>query len=236
MKTDTAYSWCREFRSIDNVAVFHVDLTPNPSRELESFGLLSSDEQARWHRFHQERPRREFALVRSALRAILCDRLNCNTTQLQLNVTDYGKPFALLDQSCAPVSFNVSHSGNHGLIALSDGRKLGVDVEARLPRNDIDEITGLVFTPNEQAEVAHAEGMQKIDLFYRIWTLKEALIKAVGTGFHMDTKKFEIPARMRHGARDSLFRFPQFADIDWKIRNLGNDHLAAAIAYECSPV
>lgn len=109
---------------------------------------------------------------------------------------------------------------------------MGVDVEERVLRYDIDGIARTVFGPNEQAELASASGWQKTRLFFRLWTLKEALIKAIGTGFSMNVAEFEIPSDMRLGARRSIFQFPQVPDIRWKLENLGNSDLAAAIAYE----
>ena len=222
-----------EFRRLDDVQVFHVDLTCDAKREARAIRLLDSSERDRWHRFRYERPRREFALVRAALRSVLCSKLGCDAKRLQLQVTRHGKPFARVGGIRAPVSFNVSHSGKHGLIAVADRGMVGVDVEERIVRPHIDGIATLVFGPNELAELAAASGGTRTCLFYTLWTLKEALIKAVGTGFVMDTSQFEIPSVMRQGAPGCRYRLPQMADICWRIENLGNDHLAAAVAYEC---
>ncbi|MDE2731567.1 MAG: 4'-phosphopantetheinyl transferase superfamily protein [Bacteroidota bacterium] len=116
---------------------------------------------------------------------------------------------------------------------MVDEGMVGVDVEAPIMRPDIDGVATLVFGPNEQAELSAARGRNKTRLFYTLWTLKEALIKAIGTGFAMDTSQFEIPSVMRQGALRCRYRLPQMADICWRLENCGNDHLAAAVAYEC---
>lgn len=225
-------SWFYSFRAIDDILVIHVDLTPNKEREAHAFAWLDNEEQDRWNRYRYDRPQREFALCRAALRAVLCNRIGCDNTQLVVGVSSHGKPFALVNGIASPANFNVSHSGNHGLIAFALKRRLGVDVEERVLRHDIDGVARTVFGPNEQADLASASGCQKTRLFFRLWTLKEALIKAIGLGFSMNVAQFEIPPDMRLGARRCIFRFPQMPDIRWKLENLSNSNISAAIAYE----
>ena len=127
-------SWIRRFRKIDDIVVVHIDLAPQKDQISLAVTWLDQEEITRWRRYRFGRPQRQFALCRAALRAVLCSRLDCKNSQLSVGVSDYGKPFALLDGSPAPVSFNVSHSGNHGLIAFAQKKRLGVDVEERVLR------------------------------------------------------------------------------------------------------
>ena len=69
--------------------------------------------------------RRRFVLCRGALRAILCGDLGCENERLTFGERRYGKPFALVDAMPAQISFNVSHSGRHGLIAVAQDGQLG---------------------------------------------------------------------------------------------------------------
>jgi len=93
-----------------------------------------------------------------------------------------------------------------------------------------------MFTSNERAELASAEGEQKIHLFFRLWTMKEALVKAVGRGLYLDLSAFEIPVAVRGGVkRCSMFHFPQLPAVRWQLENLGSRGFAAAIAYELDP-
>ena len=232
MAADALDSWFHTFREIDDILVIHVDLTPHEAREAHAFSLLDDEERARWRRFRYPRPRREFALCRAALRSILCSRLDCENERLALGVSDHGKPFGLVGGMAAPVSFNVSHSGKHGLIALSPQGRLGVDVEERAARIDLDLMIETVFSPGEQAGFASVREPEKRRLFFKLWTLKEALIKALGTGFSLDPARFEIPPAMRRGAKKSMFRFPHIPDVEWSLESLGNPDFAAAIAYE----
>ena len=91
------------------------------------------------------------------------------------------------------------------------------------------------FAPAEQAELAAARGARKAELFFRLWTMKEALLKALGVGLSLDTSGFEIPPSLRQGAPTSLFRFPHAPTVGWRLDNLGNADFAAAVAHELKP-
>lgn len=214
------------------VTVAHVDLTPCTEREIEARGWLDEPERERWGRYLADGPRRRFALCRAALRAILCNRLGCRNEHLTFGASRHGKPFARVRGEPAPVSFNVSHSGEHGLIAFAPDGRLGVDVEERVARRDLDVLIEAVLGPDEQAEVRSAEGRRKIHLFFGLWTAKEALIKAQGQGLAFDMSRFEIPLAMRRGAKTSPFRFPEAPTIRWRLVDLSDERFAAAVAYE----
>lgn len=227
--------WWHSFNRIDDVVVLHVDLTPNAAREACALAWLDEAEKARLRRYRYARPRRESALCRAALRAVLCDRLGCRNDQLAFDTSRHGKPFAVLRGAPASISFSVSHSGRHGLIALAPSGRLGVDVEERVARHDPDGEIRMIFAPRERAELASATGDRKFHLFFALWTMKEALIKALGTGFALDMSRFEIPPQMYLGASTSIFRFPHLPTIRWRLDNLGNDRFAAAVAHELVP-
>ena len=194
---------------------------------------LDGGERERCTRFLVQRPRREFRLCRAALRALLCRRLGCRNDALAFAPAEHGKPFALVDGAPAPVSFNVSHSGCHGLIAVAAGGRIGVDIEERVIRHDIDGVLRTAFAPDEQADLAAASGRRKTELLFRLWTMKEALIKALGSGLSLDTASFTLPAGLRRGAvRSALFRFPWMPGVEWVLSDLSNAGFAAALAHD----
>ena len=236
MSADALDSWFRKFHEFGDVSVVHVDLTPHERREAHAISWLDESEWDRWLRYRFDRPRREFVLCRAVLRSILCSRLGCENEQLAFGASEHGKPFALVDGSEAPISFNVSHSGKHGLLAFAPLGRLGVDVEERFARIDLDAMVGTVFVPEEQADFASVRENDKHQLFFTLWTLKETLVKALGTGFFLDPARFEIPPAIRRGAKRGVFRFPHIPDTSWRLENLGNADFAAAIAYESDSV
>ncbi len=212
----------------------HVNLMPDASSEASSLLWLNKEEQARCRQYPLPGPRRRFALCRAALRSILCHELGCGNERLSFGLSDYGKPFALVDEESAPISFNLSHSAKHGLIALVPHGRLGVDVEERVPRRDFDEMSEAVFGPHEQSALARVRGRDRVRLFFRLWTIKEALVKALGLGFTLDVSQFEVPQALHQG-RTGMFRFPQLPEVRWRVEYIGNENFSAAIAHELLP-
>ena len=231
MPASDSQQWWSLFREVGAVTVLHVDLTPHAGREASALSWLDDDELSRSRRFLHPGPRRRYVLCRSALRAILCTQLASENIQLAFGESRYGKPYALLDDRHVAISFNVSHSGVHGLIAVAPHGQLGVDVEEIVPREDIDGVSRMVYGPNELSALAMAGECGKVDLFYKFWTVKEALIKAVGMGFSLDPLSFEVPSTLHHGAT-SRFRFSQWPEVIWQIEYIGNEGFAAAVAHE----
>ena len=224
--------WWRPFRRIEEIDVFYVDLAPNERFEAAAFGLLNVAERARWRRFAFPGPKRRFALCRGALRTHISDRVGCTNDQLTFGENEHGKPYALVSGRRLPISFNVTHSGRHGLLAIGSSARLGVDVEERVSNRHIDLLSESVFGPNERSELKMVEGQRKIAMFFKLWTVKEALVKALGVGMSLDTSEFEVPEKMRRGEKRDVFVFPHLPKIKWQLEDISDRRFAAAIAYE----
>jgi len=223
-------AWWSAWRESEDSVILHVDIRPDSDHEERAYGLLDEDERARWDRFVHEGARRRFALCRAALRINLCQRLACSNGELSFGYLEHGKPFAIVNGVPSPANFNVSHSGRHGLIAFAKQDALGVDLEVRRPGRDFDGIGSRVYGPQERLALS-AAGRGKADLFYRLWSLKEALIKALGTGFSLSPSHFEIPPQMLAGDPSAEFRFPHLPSDRFWLEDLGEPRFAAARAY-----
>ena len=226
---DPAIFWS-DWRKTGPVSILEVDLAPNPEWDASAWSWLDAAERAHADGIALERTRRQFLRCRSALRANLCERLGCANPDLRFGYGEHGKPY-LLGEWSGP-SFNVSHSGAHGLIAFAPSGRLGVDLEARKPRDNFDGLGARVYGAREMAVLRSAVGGEKAEVFYRLWAMKEALIKALGTGFTLSPSRFEVPGPMIHGAPDGDFRFPHLPDVGWRLVNLEESRFAAAVAYE----
>ena len=210
--------------------VLHVDLRADPDREERALKLLDEAERARRKRFVAAGAGRRFALCRAALRVALCERIGCSNEDLSFGYREHGKPFAVVDGVPSDASFNVSHSGEHGLIGFAARGGLGVDLEVRAPMRDFDGIGGRVYGPRERRALAAAASSSKVELFYRLWSLKEALIKALGTGFSLSPSRFEVPMALLEGERSATFRFPHLPADPFHLEDLGEPRFAAALA------
>lgn len=215
--------------------VVHVNLSACTDHEARALALLDDGERARWARFRYPGPRRRFALCRAALRTILADRLGCPAGRLSFAAAELGKPFCLLDREPAPISFNVSHSGSHGLIAFAPEGRVGVDVEERFDRRYLDELIDTVLSREERSEIQGLPQDVRLSAFLRFWTIKEAIIKAIGSGHSLDVAEIETPESMRRGARTGVFQSPLLPAATLSLKDLGNQDFAAALAYEVVP-
>lgn len=132
----------------------------------------------------------------------------------------------------AGIQFNMSDSGAHGLIAIAPEGRVGIDAEERSVERDFDGLSEAVFGLEEQIIVESAKGAQKAEGFYRLWTMKEALVKALGTGLSLDVSGFQVPPALLCGESAAVFQFPHLAETRWWVEDLSTDHFAAAIAHE----
>lgn len=233
--TGDADAWWSPWREAEGSLILHVDLRPDRDREERALAMLDHDEWARWKRFRLSRAQRQFALCRAALRINLCERLGCSNGQLSFGYLEHGKPFAKVKGTPSETNFNVSHSGQHGLIAFAKPAGLGVDLEVRAPDKDFDGIGSSVYSPRERLALSVASGREKAKLFYRLWTLKEALLKALGTGFSLSPSRFEVPHQILEGEQSAVFRFPQHPSHPYWVEDLGEPRFAAARAYRLTP-
>lgn len=235
MGIPAAEQWWRPLRCVGAAEVYFVDLSPHAGREAAAAARLSEDELARAGRFLYPGPRRRYILLRGAVRSLLCERLSCGNEELTFKSAEHGKPFAVVRGTPADIHFNMSDSGNSGLIAIVPRGRIGIDLEERTENRDLEGLAETVFGQEEQAAFASASGQRRVECFYRLWTYKEALLKSLGTGLYLDVAGFQVPAAILSGESGAVFRFPHLPDVGWWIEDIGTADFAAAIAHEVVP-
>ena len=189
------------------VWVHGVDLRCDPAVEAACQALLDEEERARAARFKMAEPRRQFVITRGALRFLLARHLARPAHALRFAEGPHGKPFAVVDGAASSVEFNVSHGAGRGLIAITRA-PIGVDIEFLGREADFCLVAKGVLTAAEQRALKGKAGAERAKLFYRLWTQKEALIKAKGMGFACPPRGFAVPDALREGACSALFTFP----------------------------
>ena len=224
-------SWWSPFFVSGEISVMKVDLSGNAAREEVAASWLNEPERSRCESFLPE-PRRHFILCRAALRAILCQELGCHNGELSFGEGEHGKPFAQLDGRAVSVSFSVSHSGRCGLIALAQAGRLGVDVEQIVPKRRLNSLIEAVMGPDERRELGEMGEQDRLRQFFRLWTCKEALVKALGTGFSTDISSFQVPSNIRRGKSVGVFRFPNLPALTWRLEAIDAEEFAVALASE----
>lgn len=227
----TSGDWWRSYQEIGEVSIVLVDLSENPKHELRAYDWLNAEEKSRADRFRVRGARRRFMLCRAALRANLCTRTQCNNSELHFIAGERGKPSAFIHAAPLPSQFNVSHSRRNGLIAFAAKSQLGIDIEHWDQQRNFLGIGKRVFSHQEQGLLKAMPTEQQKRLFLRLWTCKEALIKATGEGMARKTSSFSIPSQIIQGQRTAFFRFDDLSATEWKLVNIESDRFAAALAY-----
>jgi 4'-phosphopantetheinyl transferase len=150
--------------------------------------LLSDDEKARQRSFVSPELRRRFLAARAGLRTLLGRHLDCDPRRLAFVTNDFGKPRLAGD---GQVHFNLSHCEERAVLAVSDA-ELGIDLERERPIEHVD-LAKRYFHPNEVAAItASRDEAAQRRAFFRVWTLKEAVVKALGTGLSTPLDSFEV--------------------------------------------
>jgi 4'-phosphopantetheinyl transferase len=161
-----------------DVEVWHVTM---PMTEMDiDRSVLADAELQHAVRYRQSADRVRYMATRAALRELLGRRLQVEPVSLRFTATHRGRP-ELTGAICAP-SFNVSHAGEHALITLSDRREVGIDVERVDPSLNWHELVQLVCTSDERLALMAVPTSRQREWFFRSWTAKEALLKALGLG------------------------------------------------------
>ena len=222
--------WCQHFRRVGRINIHHVDLTMAAQWETEALAWLDGSERRRREQLHTAMQKREFALCRSALRHLLCRRLGCLNEQLTFGRQPRGKPFAIVKGAAHRVAFNVSHSGQHGLVALAQGGSLGVDGEERSQRVDGEGIAAQAFAPEERDMLSRLPEDCRVFTFYRFRTLREAVGKAVGWGVAMalNPEACVLPRAICRGAAFIVVTLNSPLRTRWWIQDIGTACFAAA--------
>jgi len=190
--------------------------------------VLSDAERERVGRMAFDRDRRRMAAARGALKVLLGAWVGQSPERLRLSVRDSGKPWM---PDHPGVFFNLSHSQNSALIAVTATGEVGVDLEVLRQGPDLLELAGRVLTPREQAELLSDKDVAGRDRrFFQGWTRKEACLKAAGWGLALDPQEFEVGTG-EDFRRIRLAHAGQHSDLDLMSLSLA-PQVAAALAIQ----
>ena len=191
--------------------------------------LLSLSEQERATRFKFEDDRRRYIVAHAVLRLLLSRYVNISAGDLNFFASANGKPFLAAAPAAANIQFNLSHSHEVVLIAVTQGREIGVDVEWAKEGFAFGEVAERFFTAREVAALHALPSELQRKTFYRCWTSKEAFLKAKGIGLSGELDEVVISFTPEEGVHISAI-VP-----NWTLIELNPPHgYAGAVAVEGS--
>ncbi len=167
--------------SKDSVHVWGASLNQTRSNLRLLEGTLHDDERARAaalygkHRWH-------FVASRGILRAILGHYLQVRPSELRFSYTEKGKPHLAEEFGPNEIRFNLSHSHDFALYAITKAREVGVDLEKIVRIIQLEKIVSRFLPNQEKRTILQFSGYDQFVAFFQAWTRKEALLKAQGRG------------------------------------------------------
>ncbi len=155
-------------------------------------GELSTDEQERAARFHFEADQLRFIVSHAALRQILGAYVDRPPRDLNFAYGPKDKPRLVDECGGREVRFNLSHSSDVALVAVTGAREVGVDVERIRGLADRERLARRFFSPQEVAVLEGLPSESRDLAFFTCWTRKEAYLKGLGGGISIGLDKFDV--------------------------------------------
>ncbi len=202
-----------------------LDAPPMPMADLAA--MVTEAEQARAARFRQSADAHRHVIGRAVLRYALGRLCGMPPTSIVFRVSGRGKP--TVDDG---PSFNISHSGNDVVVALAAAGRLGVDVEAVRPHDDLFDVARLSFVASEVDALQQAPIGEQLRHFYRVWARKEAMLKALGVGIADLAALTVSGASVTHNALTRI-DLPDERVSDWIVQSFPcSVDVEAAVAWD----
>ncbi len=154
--------------------------------------MLTPEEIARAGRLATETLRRRYVQAHSLLHTLLGAYTQAGTLPCDLAYHAQGKPYLRAPQLQPALEFNMSHTDEVVMIALTRGQAVGVDIEMFRPLEDLSGMIALCCTSREAAYLATLAMDARLFAFYRLWTRKEAWLKLLGVGLGSDLTSVEV--------------------------------------------
>jgi 4'-phosphopantetheinyl transferase len=171
------------------VQLWFAELEATPEHLQRLSTLLDPQEQQRAQRLRFANDRCVFTVAHAFLRQVLGFHLGISPKDIEFRYELRGKP--ALAHSTA-FQFNLSHSGDVAVAAITQHRRVGVDVEVMREVSDLSGICHRYFCASEARRVTDSEGAARLRSFYVHWTGKEAYLKAQGDGLFAPLDSFEV--------------------------------------------
>jgi 4'-phosphopantetheinyl transferase len=198
------------------VDVWRARLKLGPHQLAHISRCLDKEEQGRAVRLHFQRDRGRFLASRGILRHILARYLDTAPERIHLGYAPEGKPFLLEHRD---LHFNISHAADVLVVGVARDRPLGVDVE-RVPWDDVVEsVSRVAFSAPERRALQSQAAAERREFFTRLWTRKEAYLKADGQGMslrldHIDVSTSPYRVLLLDNSCDQWSESPQ-----WTLRS-----------------
>jgi len=155
--------------------------------------ILHNSEYKRNQRFVFEKDRKRHLITRALLRSVLSEyNKDIEPQDWRFTQNDYGKPEVIPQMNTHYLNFNLSHSQQMIVLAVTNGKEVGVDIESLNSNTPTKELAKHTFAPQEYKQLKSLNAQNFHERFFDFWTLKEAYIKACGMGLSIPLDSFSF--------------------------------------------
>lgn len=176
-----------------DIKLWSIDISPAKHRSEELRSLLSDDELKRAEKFRFDKHRDRWIASRAMLRSILSVMTQQPPELVAFEYDEHAKPYLPRSSNHERIHFNLTHSSDLALLAVTSVGPVGIDVERIKPLSNIDAVVSRFFSPAERhAFFSVTSDVDQLKLFYTCWTRKEAYLKALGCGISKPTHTFDV--------------------------------------------
>lgn len=152
--------------------------------------ILSNEEREKYKRFYFEKDRHSYLVSHALVRKVLSRYCDIQPQSWRFSSNQYGKPEIASDIQCPSLKFNLSHTDGLSACVVSLGNDCGVDVECTQRKSKLHAVAKRMFAQQE-VDAMCADGETEMqNKFFDFWTLREAYVKAIGTGLGGSSKEF----------------------------------------------
>lgn len=167
------------------VVVWRLSLTLPADAWERCEEVLSPHERERGKQLIRAEHRQRHVATHGQLRWLLAGYLDCHPCSIEFRRGRWGKPYLPgLD-----LKFNLSHSQECLLVAVGRKYEMGVDVEAVHPPRSMEGMARRCFSQGEWSFWCSLDQELQLEVFFRLWTLKEAMVKASGCGLGLGVRR-----------------------------------------------
>ncbi len=177
---------------IDDIKVYYLNTQNHFNDIISHRDILTAQEITIVNNYKFEKDKSRYIIARSFLRKILSNILGISPLDIIISTNKFGKP-VLDHKKYSTVKFNLSHSGEIIIYAVSLSSEVGIDIEILDSTINHLEIARNYFSSRETFFLKNSKNQfEMTNRFFRIWTRIEALLKAVGTGLLPELKQIEV--------------------------------------------
>ncbi|MEJ2284848.1 MAG: 4'-phosphopantetheinyl transferase superfamily protein [Desulfobacterales bacterium] len=178
--------------SKNEIHIWQIDLDNSIFKTDDLIQVLSGDEIERAKRYHFLTDKKRFIVRRGLLRLILGSYLSTVPNDLNFYYKNNGKPAVYNELNKEIIKFNLSFSKGLALLGFTNNVEIGLDIEQMRNISEKDNIVLQLFSDKEKEIFSSSPQNQREEVFFTIWSRKEALIKATGKGLYSDLTNIDV--------------------------------------------